>query len=617
MKRPLRGWWSLVVASALVALAATAAAEEQARDRGLALGEEFVREFGSADQLRARLGLPLTSDAAKLTTLDASSAFSAQLSLPSSRRFLEIFVQPGATGDLVQVIVAQDLDFDGHLDYSHQTPFLVSGVCANGVISCAPGTWEQCRSYRWALEDGRLAFHGADLAELGGCFCLNNACGNQLAWRNLGAVLHALGGGAVGVLQQAQPQYRVSRVEAGEASIAYFGQDSRPDPGAPEVPAATLSRYRQNPLALAEALAVEVERQESLPESPFSHLSQLAQAAATSGEARVCRIDRLIEVRPRSDYCENPLPEGALEPWTQTQSWFKVFSHSFRNRNDCRCQNVPGAGCPPVAAAMRVNQAPEGAVDQGLFSENFRDRKKKDGKDDCTGDAYRYYRLCHRHFDVYTHAINDGCAGLEANSHCALREEVVDGVTTYRQFNPTGLSPLPSARWFAGVHPHEFTYPWWRKDRSYVCRDGEAFDFSALKTRMGRVVGSVREQDGSLDYEDLRQVGGGWLTEAASLQVPPAPDFAECEPLCKTRRLADQAQVSHAGQAADLKTGIATYEFFYHPCRDGRCPATATEEILQDCQCLDEFAEAATILQALRLAGRDQVCSDGAAKSLP
>jgi len=36
-----------------------------------------------------------------------------------------------------------------------------------------------------------------------------------------------------------------------------------------------------------------------------------------------------------------------------------------------------------------------------------------------------------------------------------------------------------------------------------------------------------------------------------------------------------------------------------------------------DCQCLNEFAEAATVTQTLRLAGKDNICSSGQKKPIP
>jgi hypothetical protein len=41
------------------------------------------------------------------------------------------------------------------------------------------------------------------------------------------------------------------------------------------------------------------------------------------------------------------------------------------------------------------------------------------------------------------------------------------------------------------------------------------------------------------------------------------------------------------------------------------CPAGAGEEVLISCQCINEFAEAATIMETMNQAGKDLICSDG------
>ena len=93
-----------------------------------------------------------------MTTVDGSTSFSGQLQCPNSQRFMEVLIQPGATGDITTFIVSQDTNFDGNLDYTFQVPFPVSGICANGVITCSPGTWTNCRTYQWASDtSGRVS----------------------------------------------------------------------------------------------------------------------------------------------------------------------------------------------------------------------------------------------------------------------------------------------------------------------------------------------------------------------------------------------------------------------------------------------------------------------------
>jgi hypothetical protein len=46
--------------------------------------------------------------------------------VPSSQRFMEIFIQPGPSGDITTLMVNQDNRFRRVLDYSYLAPFAVS-----------------------------------------------------------------------------------------------------------------------------------------------------------------------------------------------------------------------------------------------------------------------------------------------------------------------------------------------------------------------------------------------------------------------------------------------------------------------------------------------------------
>ncbi|MDO3377085.1 hypothetical protein [Geoalkalibacter halelectricus] len=681
MKRPSRRWWR-AGATSLAALLALSTLAQSGQEDGLRQGAQFVGRYGSPEALRESLGNPLLSSEAQLATLDGATRFSAQLSFPSSRRLLEVFAQPGATGDLTQVIIAQDLDFTGRLEAVEQLPFAVSGVCANGVISCTPGTWEQCRHFLWGTrDDGRLFLQPAQVFDLGGCYCINNACGDTLVWRNLPQVLNTLGGGAVGALQAAHPHFAVSQVEIDGPRIAYFGQDrARPLPSADKPPAAGAplpeTRYLSDPFLLADALDERLAAQTPDPLSPYRLLAGLSERG-TAGEKRACAMRRVIQVSEIHDRCDDPLPETIL---------------------------------PPVLQEIGA-----------------------DG-------------ICRRNYDLYREILSDTCRTLEDDRTCRLEQELVDGVATYRQFNPTGLAPLPQGRYVAGSsflhnsllwrhavgweninasvferfvdlragdtlafsivktqhttpsgcqhtvvklrvetedgeivgdrtdggaytlcwnigHPYfvfayavpsdgahgfrisgggydpgkhslnsefrvrliresrrgqTFERPWWSRDRTYLCEQPGGHDFADLKERLAAVVTSTAEAQGRLSFEDRRRdAQGAWVDSSHAADLPQAAVIEECEPVCKTRRPKVEAQVAVAGTAVQARTEPLSFEFFYRPCREMRCPVEPGEEIVQDCRCLNEFAEAAAIMQTLRLAGRDQICSDGAAKSLP
>src|SRR3546814_17162907 len=89
---------------------------------------------------------------------------------------LEVVGQPSGTGDLGRVSIARDTDLDGTVDATSNLPVPVSGICANGVVSCQPGSWNGCSFYRWDVDAAKaLKLTSVDMPKLAGCYCINNS----------------------------------------------------------------------------------------------------------------------------------------------------------------------------------------------------------------------------------------------------------------------------------------------------------------------------------------------------------------------------------------------------------------------------------------------------------
>lgn len=73
--------------------------------------------------------------------------------------------------------------------------------------------------------------------------------------------------------------------------------------------------------------------------------------------------------------------------------YYKEYIGTGEDRDDCSCGNHGGALCDGARPANYsvVSSAPAGSRYLGTSYENFRDRDKKSGWDDCTSDRYRYY----------------------------------------------------------------------------------------------------------------------------------------------------------------------------------------------------------------------------------
>ena len=110
---------------------------------------------------------PLLTDI-PLATLDGSKAGPAKIACPGTQTVFQVLIQPSPTNDLQFVSVAYDTDYDGKLDQHLDVTIPVSGVCANGFVSCTPGTWQDCHWYTWKYEDGTLSYEEVDPSSLGG-----------------------------------------------------------------------------------------------------------------------------------------------------------------------------------------------------------------------------------------------------------------------------------------------------------------------------------------------------------------------------------------------------------------------------------------------------------------
>jgi hypothetical protein len=213
--------------------------------------------------------------------------------------------------------------------------------------------------------------------------------------------------------------------------------------------------------------------------------------------------------------------------------------------------------------------------------------------------------------DAYTEGVEDKCATLANDPDCRLKEEDIDGVVTYQNFNPTGFKPLPSCKNFTGqVGTNKICRDWWHKKRTYVC-GSQQYDFSDVATRFGQVVTSASDNTSNLTFQDQRLGPTGWTIANGSINLPQRDPASECEVACKTRIAKTDTQVTTTGTVNDMRVPAQSYDIFYKTCINNSCPADPGEEIVIDCQCINEFAEAATVIQTLRLAGKDNICSSG------
>ncbi|MCP3922734.1 MAG: hypothetical protein GY714_09140 [Desulfobacterales bacterium] len=192
--------------------------------KGVSSGNEISNQFSSPDKINEKIFNPL-SGSGELKTVDGSKKGAVKIQAPSSKSFLKVSAFNTATGD-ISIIVNQDIDLDGKFDFEYHVPSLVSGVCANGFVSCTPGTFTNEKFYKWKIVDKKTSTEQVtELKEMSGCYCVNNSCNSKLFTNNIQRILRDVAGGLVSVIQKDNPQLAISSTENDSVSITFFGQE--------------------------------------------------------------------------------------------------------------------------------------------------------------------------------------------------------------------------------------------------------------------------------------------------------------------------------------------------------------------------------------------------------
>lgn len=585
-----------------------------------------------------------------VATVDKSKSFTPNLACQKTANFLEILIQPGAGGNISTVRIARDKDIDGQFDSVSTLPVPVSGICANGVISCRPGSWSDCRSFEWDVDSsGDLKLTEAPMPALAGCYCVNDSCGANLVMGNLPSVLKDLGGGAVGALSSHDPRIGVADARVNGPVIQYVGAQSTacsPDPALPQ------SAYRANPTAIhGDAFAA------SRSNSLFQSLAGSPAGAGRAEQVRACTIEREVSFQPLT-YDDIVSASGSI--------------YSVRDcGEDCRRYRVIGdgdcSGSPPIFTAhFEVSDAAKlvsarivemGADDWVQGRVNGRIVGSAGPRPwlttglpsgDCRtdGGAARNYTPYDFSADLRagpatvsarvrgggggaplttewglvdveirvspgcepSERLVDLCAGTGGDPKCRLDSENVDGVQTFRNGIGTGLRPLPQTRLFGtGSCTVQLTRDFFRRGRSYKCVVDTGSMPEPDLTRGAWIIDHSTE---TMLADRVRTADGGMASSTRPFALPDRGSVPACEAICKTRAPKANADAAPDGVVGARQTNPTGFDTFYHVCRaDNVCPAGPGETIVSPCGCLDDFPEAVVMMQTVRLAGADLACT--------
>ena len=628
--------------------------------RAKASAGSIKSQTGSAEALKNNYANPMLSNQQMITT-DGTTSFGTQLSCPSSNKTLEVALQPLPTGDVRFLHVLQDVLVNGTLQ--NVTPSQhVSGVCANGIIQCKPGEWDDCSSFQWtASVSGNLSLEPAPLSDMGGCYCINNSCGSSLSWNNLSSILSDLGGGASAVIAAKNPRFAATETKITDTTISFYGQEpgSCIDPDSTKYTTGTktpdqLAGYLSNASQLnSDAFTAstsddlfqglvtsnlgstdsytqkscDIRRNINIDESAIEDIIGFDGGV---GNIRICGGDCLELVLGREGdnywggscsiyeavtrfYIKKPeriisakITHAAFDDWIQVRANNNViWSGPYNNWN--------GDGRPPGSCELSTNWRTSPNVD-------FTDYLKTEGRVEfktrveVTGGGEGYTRAiikadtsCHLQPDYITNS----CTAMEADPECTLVEEDVDGIVTYSNYASTGLTPLPHTQDIVGAYcSFEAKRDWFKKTRKYQCKGNDDYEFTQGLERSGYIYESAT----SSEFKDrIRNPETGEYTYTSGTLTSTQPiSLLEYAPMCKTRIAREASDVTQYGTVQDKTISSVKYDVFYKECENNRCPVeSSSEEIIKACQNINEFAEAATIMQSLRKAGKDIICTSG------
>ncbi|MDK8465876.1 hypothetical protein [Marinobacter sp. SS13-12] len=584
--------------------------------------------YGSAESIQQNFTTPLMS-ADSMKTFDGSS-FTSQIGCSGSQKFLEIFVAPATGGDIGTLTVSQDVDLDGTTDNIFAPSVPISGVCANGALSCDPGTWDNCNALAWNVNgSGEIGMVPTALENLGGCYCVNDSCGTGLVMSNLDKVLNDLGGGATGALTSQLDYLTVSEVGVTGPMIKFYAQKA----GGCAAGSPMLKAYNSSPGSIAsDAFAA------SSTDSNFTMITTSAAATANTSSLATCNIERsmtLTETVSDSYFDVKIASQGrnyvTIEFDLKTGTWSKSSPSDGTNLQaivptldyDDLCVtkgvSISAAGYSlwsgatgmwgnfDTTVSFSILQAPT-CLNDMVGRVKIQDTAWSSSAKYWLGGNFRFKTLdvqC----DISPDSISDGCVVYRDDPACDLKNEDADSVNTINEFVSTGLSPLPSTRTFTASYCNvPVTRDWWEKSRTYECSTPASYNFDDALER----VDNVQTTTSSTGYQDyLKQPGGSVLTPSGSLSTLEEVAVDSCTQACKTRkpRLANDAVQD--GVVRENRTSPTTFDYFYHECSSGTCPAGPGETVVQACGCLNEFNEAAATIQAVRMAGRDTICTTG------
>jgi hypothetical protein len=644
---------------AFAALAAQTPLNPAMVERANTLNDQLADFYHDPASVQQNLTHPLMGDD-PLKTADGT-AFNAAVGCQSTNRFMQLLAMPTAGGE-VSFNIELDRDMDGNLD-SLFTEAAVSGVCANGYIRCDSGSWENCRHYQWQV-DSAMVLTGSPVPiaqqgdRLKSCYCINNACGQGLVVKNLATIIKDAGAGIAAAYQNVNPYYTISNIQTDGPLMRFYGQEPVSCQADFNV---NLTSYKNNSNGITNAAftqaqsdrvyhgiaasltagnqgyglqSCQITRELTITETMISDVIEYVKGAGQldycgpdcieltigrlgddywQGDCTAFETSTTFNVKRPELIREVKLIKAVFDDWIYVQSnGFKVYAGPYEWDGE---QLPTGKDCEQKTSWNKDLVIYFGDTLKAGGLVEFNTKVLVSGRGEGYTKARIYVDLA-QNCRVSGEAIHNACLAYEQNPDCDLKDETVDGVTTWQQFVSTGLIPIAQTQVIGGeVCAATITRDWFSKSRNYGCNTGTIeWDIATGFKRMDTIVSSA-STTGYTDQQ-YNQTAGWSAPQNIGLTIPDIATPPACISTCKShKRVADNG-VNQLGLIADNRADSSRYDTFYHECQANTCPLGDGEQLLTACRCMDAFPEAATIMQILRLSGKDMICSSGETHSV-
>ncbi len=632
--------------------------QQSAKQAGIGSANAALSVIGTQPGITTNIANPIAGGT-QMTTLDGKKSFNGQATCPSSKSFLAVTILPSSSGDLSSVIVQEDTALSGQFNYAYQVPIRVSGICANGIISCNAGSWNNCSYYQWAADaNSRVSLAQVpSIEQLAGCYCINNSCGVSVM-TTLNLILRDLGTAVANAMQGNDPQYIITGSNVQDTTISYYGQQSSNCQMASlgsSGQTSNLAQYYSNPTLMENGAQSVVSGQQSDPNSYYNLMQQVNKNTEGPQSTAQCAITNNAVLTTTPVPTTNPIgytfyatADASLImnlDGVQIMDTSSGGSGGWANTSTAVQSILPGTHTVDITGTgsgvtfgllFALQNNGDGSWPVISSSGSFQNACFDFGSSSphplpsgwpettahwiwgCTGSPSTVSATFTASLLIYQDTMNnsvitDNCTNYENSSTCRLKDEIVDNVQTYQNYNPTGLTPLPSCRDFTGkTQVFNVCHNWWTKTRTYVCSGGNSFDFTDIQKRVTSINASAKDGGSALTYTDTTaDSSGNWSVSNNSIALTPR-DASACPKACKIKRPITDTQAGTAGNASEYQASSGSFTWVYAQCNNGSpCPTQPGDIVAIDCQCINEFAEAATILSVLNSAGKDLICSSG------